>query len=101
MSEPSQYTFKWKEVAELLVKKAGLKSGLWQISVQFGFGALNAGSNDEDLKPSAIVGVIGLALSKADKPTGLSVDAALLGNVSEAANKKSKKRIPARTPAGS
>jgi len=76
MAEPSQIMFSYKEVAEALIKKQGLNEGLWMLSVNFGMQATNIGANDTDLKPSAVVAILGIGLNRTDKETGLTVDAA-------------------------
>ncbi len=64
MGEPSQITFSYKEIAELLVKKQGLHDGIWGLFIKFGRGASNVGPNDNDLKPAAIIPVFGDWASK-------------------------------------
>jgi hypothetical protein len=76
MPEPSQVTFSFQEIAELLVKKQELHEGIWGIFLKFGLGASNIGPNDTDLRPAAIVGVIEIGLQKFDKSSNLTVDAA-------------------------
>jgi hypothetical protein len=76
MAETIQHSFDLKEVGELLIKKAGLTSGFWQIGVTFGFGAHTMGPSPEEMKPSAVIGVLAIVLLKADKPGPLILDAA-------------------------
>jgi hypothetical protein len=75
MAEPTQITFSYQEIAELLIKKHDLHEGLWGIFMKFGLAAANIGANDNDLRPAAIVGVTEVGLQKFDKPTNLTVDA--------------------------
>ncbi len=76
MAEASQFMFSYKEVVEALVRKQGLHEGIWVLSVNLGMQATNVGPSESDLKPSAIVAIMGLGIQKADKESNLSVDAA-------------------------
>ena len=78
MPESTEYSFSYQEVAEMLIRKAGLKKGHWQLSFRFGLHATNIGPSDNELRPAAIIGVVNIGLAKAEKPTNLSVDAAAL-----------------------
>jgi hypothetical protein len=75
MAEASQIMFSYKEVVEALIKKQGLHEGIWTLSVNFGMQATNVGVSESDLKPSAIVAILGIGLQKTDKDNALSVDA--------------------------
>ena len=44
MAEVSQFKFDHKEVVEALIKKQGLHEGIWQLSIEFGFGAAIIGA---------------------------------------------------------
>jgi hypothetical protein len=91
MPEASQYTFTHKEIAEMLVKHAGLHDGKWMLQVTFAFGAANAGPAPEQIIPSAFAGVqtIGLQKAAADAPVSLTVDAAEVNPSGGAKKKKS------------
>ena len=78
MPETKELLFKYPEVVEALLKQAGIHEGLWSLAVQFGLAAANAGPSDEELKPSAILAVLALGISRADKPTNLTVDASVV-----------------------
>jgi hypothetical protein len=85
MPEASEYKFTLPEVASLLVKQTGLTSGLWQLNVEFGFGAATAGPTPTDVKPTAMVAVqrLGLTRLPADatpeqSKSALTVDASKL-----------------------
>jgi len=84
MPEIDSYSFKHKEVIEALIKKAGLHEGKWQLTMQFALGALNMGPGPEDMVPAAAVGVLGVALIRAqpESPSGLVVDAAVVNPAS-------------------
>lgn len=76
MAEPTQITFSYKELVELLIKHAGLHEGIWGLFVTFGMQATNAGPNENDLKPAVIIPVVGIGLQKFEKENNLSADAA-------------------------
>jgi hypothetical protein len=78
MPEVDQYSFSYQEILELLVKKAGLHEGKWQLNLSFGFTAGNMGPTPPELVPGAIVAVTGVGLSRAkpDSPEALTIDAA-------------------------
>jgi hypothetical protein len=80
MPEPSQYMFKYKEIAEALVKQAGLHEGKWQVIMTFGLGAANMGPSEAEIVPGAAVAVTGIGLGKAvdGSPEALTVDAAVV-----------------------
>jgi hypothetical protein len=65
MPEANQYMFKYQEVAEALVKQAGLHDGKWQVIMVFGLGAANMGPTDAEIVPGAAVAVTGIGLIRA------------------------------------
>jgi hypothetical protein len=77
MPEVEQYMFKYSEILEVLIKKADLHEGKWQLVMNFGLSAANIGPSPEEVVPGAAIGVlgIGLARAKADSPPGLVGDA--------------------------
>ena len=75
MAEVNRFTFSHKEVVEALIKKQGLREGLWALFVEFGIGAINAGSNSGDLNPAAIIPVLKIGLIQATEKTNLTADA--------------------------
>jgi hypothetical protein len=76
MSEPTQITFSYKELVEILIKQAGLHEGIWGLFVTFAMQATNVGPNENDLKPAAIIPVLAIGLQKFEKESNLSADAA-------------------------
>jgi hypothetical protein len=80
MPEPNQYMFKYQEVAEALVKQAGLHEGKWQVIMTFGLGAANMGPTAAELVPGAALAVTGVGLMRAiaGSPEALVVDAAVV-----------------------
>lgn len=69
-------TFTFAQIAEALVRYKGIHEGLWGIRVEFGLGAGNLGPTPDNVTPTAIVPVVNVGLSKFDKPSNLTVDAA-------------------------
>ena len=84
MPEVNQYTFKYPEVIEALVKMAGLHEGKWQLVMSFGLAAANMGPTAAELVPGAAVAVTGIGLQKAtpESPESLTVDAAIVNPAS-------------------
>lgn len=84
MPEVDQYSFSHKEITELLIKKAGIHEGKWQLVTNFTLAALNAGPNPNEVIPAAIVGITSLGIQKAGEgsPPSLTVDAAIVNPAS-------------------
>jgi len=78
MPAPTQFTFNYKEVAELLVRKAEITEGIWGLQIRFGMQATNINQPDGTLLPAAVVGILEIGLQKFDKLNNISVDAAEL-----------------------
>lgn len=91
MSETKQLAFTYKEVVEALLKQNHIHDGLWSLYVQFGLAAANAGPSEQDLKPSAIVGVLSLGITKVDKANNITVDASAV-NPSRAPKRAAKRK---------
>ncbi len=78
MAEVAQYNFSLAEVASLLMHKAGITDGLWTIGVNFGIAVAAAGPDKDHVRPSALVSVDQLVLSKGTELGPLTFDAAEL-----------------------
>ena len=78
MAEVNQYVFDLKEVVEALVRKQGIREGIWGIYVEFGLGAANVGQTDEQLLPTALVPIKKIGIQRLEKETSLAVDASKL-----------------------
>ena len=78
-----------------MVRKLGLKEGIWQVLVNFGLGATNAGPTEDQLSPAALVAVLNVGLQKAEKVTNLTVDAGRLeaSRESQPAPRRSRGRV--------
>lgn len=99
MSEADEYTYSLEEVAKALMSVQGIHKGIWAISVEYKFAAINAGPSQKEILPSAIIGLSGLRLNKAKKGEPLAFDAAILNPKTPAPKKavprsKVKKEIP-------
>lgn len=84
MGDIESYSFEFKELAEMMVKKANLHTGIWAISVQFALAGANvstAPSPSKDFNPAAIVPILKIGLQKVQEETNLSVDAAKVNPV--------------------
>ena len=77
MPEIGNIIFSYKEVTTALLKAQNIHEGLWQVFIRFGLSASNLGPTEEELKPCAIIPVLEIGLQKAEKPSNLSVDAAI------------------------
>ncbi|HLF78678.1 MAG TPA: hypothetical protein VJB57_14445 [Dehalococcoidia bacterium] len=88
MPEVAQYKFSFRELAEMMVEKAGVKEGLWGVWVSFGIAASNVGASRDELHPAAIVPLVEVGLQQFKEPGNLTVDAA------EVWRKRSKGRTP-------
>jgi hypothetical protein len=76
MPEIANVIFTYKEVATALIKAQDIHEGVWALFIRFGLSAANAGANDEELKPCAIIPILEIGLQKAEKENNVSVDAA-------------------------
>lgn len=78
MAEVNQYVFDFKEVVEALLRKQGIREGIWGIYVEFGLVAANVVQPDEQLLPTALVPVKKIGIQRLEKETSLAVDASKL-----------------------
>lgn len=80
MAEANNYTFGFKELAEILVRDQNIKEGLWGIYIEFGLGAANINTDPSSgtkvLAPAAINVVQKIGIQKFPEPSNLTVDAA-------------------------
>lgn len=94
MSEPIRYIYSHKDLVATLIKDKGIHAGLWVLTVQFGLGATNVASSEDqnNVNPAAIVPVLNIGILEAETKTGLTVDAAEVnpapGAVRPTGNKK-------------
>ncbi len=85
MPEVTQYTFKYPEVLEALIKKAGLREGRWQLIMTFGLAGVNVGPTPEEMVPGAAIAVASIGLTKAtpESPEALVLDASVVNPASK------------------
>jgi hypothetical protein len=75
MPETNQIGFSFKEVVTALIKAHDIHEGIWGLWVNFGIAASNAGPNENELKPTAMIPILQMGLQRFDKENSLSVDA--------------------------
>lgn len=77
MPEVDTFTFRHRELLEILVKAAGVHEGEWVLQVNFGFSAGNFGPDENNLSPGSVsfINYVGITRAKEDSPRGLVVDA--------------------------
>jgi hypothetical protein len=97
MAETKQITFTYQELAEMMVRRAGVTEGLWGVYMRFGILGANVGQSPEDLAPTAIVPVLEIGLQRFEEPSRLTVDAAEVAGTQAAKPVKSSRRA-GRTP---
>jgi hypothetical protein len=78
MPETNELRLTYREAVEAFLKQSNIHEGLWTLSVKFGLAAANIGQSDQELKPMAILSVLSLGISRADKLTNLTVDASVV-----------------------
>jgi hypothetical protein len=78
MAEATQIMFNHKELVEMMIKKQGLREGIWTLSVRFGMQAMNFGTNPEgtDVLPTALIPVLEIGINRTEKENNISLDAA-------------------------
>jgi hypothetical protein len=83
MPETKGYNFSLTELTEILIKKMDIHEGLWSLAIQFGFGVANvpASPDGKTLHPAAINVLQNIGIQRADSPTNLTVDAAVVNPV--------------------
>ena len=75
MSNVTQYQFELREVARLLLKKQGISEGLWTIGMNFGLAPVLAGPEPGKERPSMLVSVDKILLTRANEAGPMTVDA--------------------------
>ena len=78
MDNVSQFQFELLDIAKMLLKKEGVREGKWTLGVNFNIAATLAGPTPEAARPTMLVSVDKITLSKAEKnaPPAMTVDAA-------------------------
>lgn len=93
MPEATQIAFKFRELAEILVKHQGIHEGHWSIYTKFAINAANVSLNGSDHFPTALVPVIEMGLQRESdsEPGPLAVNAAELNPPQRVAKRDSSK----------
>jgi hypothetical protein len=83
MGEPEVIMFRYKEIAEALVKHQGIHEGLWSLNIHFGFQTTTikvkveeGESEEETLVPGVMIPLLKMGIKKQEKPNSFTVDAA-------------------------
>lgn len=80
MAAPTQFSFTWAEIAELMVKKLDLHEGLWMPGIEYGLNVGVVGSSQEEAGPGLMAIATKLQLTKVEAgiggPEHMVVDAA-------------------------
>ena len=77
MADATQFAFSHKELVTVMLKSLDIHSGIWGLHLKFGLAGMNAGPNENELMPAAVIPVLEIGLQKFEKVTSLSVDAAV------------------------
>jgi hypothetical protein len=78
MAEATQFQFDMLEVAKILLKHNNITEGFWTVGVQFTGAGAEAGPANDKMRPSLIVSVDSILLTKSPVMTPLTIDAASL-----------------------
>lgn len=96
MAEATQFMFSFKELAEMLVRKQGIREGHWGVLVKLGIAGANIPSGpDKNLVPAAIVPLLEFGIQKFEEANNLTVDAAELSKSGKLKKAPKEKRKPA------
>jgi len=78
MPDANQYSFKNKELLEILIREAGVNEGRWVLLANFGFAAGNFGPSEDQIAPGAavVINYMGIQRAKDDTPEAMTLDAA-------------------------
>lgn len=90
MPEAERIMFELREIAEILVREQGIKSGLWGVAVEFGLAAANVPIGPDSFSPASINLVQKLGIQKFEKASNLTVDAAMVNPQPKKMNRASK-----------
>ena len=81
-SNVTQYQFELLDIAKLLLRKQQITEGFWTVGCGFSMTAALAGPEPSKARPSMIVSVDKLILSKSEEMTPMTVDASKLASES-------------------
>ena len=75
MGEVQTFTLNYKEVVEVLIKHQDLHEGIWQLYIEFGLGAANIPTGENQLSPAAIIPINKIGLKRVEAVNSLALDA--------------------------
>jgi hypothetical protein len=80
MAEPTQFTYSWSEITELLIKAQNIHEGKWMAAIEFAINVGLMGQAPPNAFPGAMLFANTLQLTKAPDgaPSNLVVDAAVV-----------------------
>lgn len=78
MANVSQYQYELTELCEFLLRKENITEGLWTIGVAFQMGAAIMGPEPSKVRPSAVISIDKILLTKTEEDGPLTVDASKL-----------------------
>lgn len=78
MSDNKLMKYSMRDLTEALIKDQGITEGKWMLSVEFGIGAINAGVDQQNLSPAAVVPLVSVGLIPSEADNNLTVDASAL-----------------------
>lgn len=75
MAEPTVITFTFKELATILIKAQDIHEGIWGVYFKFGIQGANAGPDEANVLPTAMVPILEVGIQKMAAVNNLSVNA--------------------------
>lgn len=80
MAEPTQFSYSWSEITELLIKAQNIHEGKWMAAVEFTVSVGMMGQTPPNAFPGVLLFANSLQLTKAvdGAPANLIVDAAMV-----------------------
>jgi len=83
MAGPTQFMFKVKQLAEILIKAQDIHEGHWGLSVSFGLSASNIVDASGEMFPSALIPITELGIQRFNESNALTVDASVVNPVAK------------------
>ncbi len=78
MPQPSQFSFSYREMLELMIKQCGVREGKWMLVFNFGFAAGNFGIGPDEAAPGVLTSIQSVSIAKTEDsnvPQNLIMDA--------------------------
>ncbi len=91
MPEPTQILYSHKELTTILLKEKNIHEGYWALQVEFSFAASIAGTDEQSVVPTGLVGVSRIGIQESGKAFPLAVDASEVNPNPKADPKRLKK----------